>query len=90
MDDTPHSLGNISVAGGFTMNNSITEFVGCVEEYPIVHKYPYIECRDSETGGYGDGFGTASTTGDWSLRSRYLAIQLSRTVWTCCIPACRA
>ena len=67
MDDVPHGLGNISVAGGFTMNNSITEFVGCVEEYPVVHNYPYIECRDSETGGYGDGFGTASTTGSWSF-----------------------
>jgi hypothetical protein len=66
-DDAPHNLSNISVAGGFTLNNSITEFAGCVEEYPIVHNYPYIECRDSETGGYGDGFGTASTTGDWSF-----------------------
>jgi hypothetical protein len=65
MDDGSWGQTNISVAGGFTMTNSITEFVGCVEEYPIVHNYPYIECRDSETGGYGDGFGTASTTGNW-------------------------
>ncbi len=36
-----------------------------MEEYPVVHNYPYIECRDAETGGYGDGFGTASTTGNW-------------------------
>jgi hypothetical protein len=67
MDDGPWNFTNISVAGGFTMNNSITEFVGCVEENPVVHNYPYIECRDSETGGYGDGFGTASTTGTWSF-----------------------
>jgi hypothetical protein len=67
MDDGPWLFTNISVAGGFTMNNSITEFVGCVEENPVVHNYPYIECRDSETGGYGDGFGTASTTGTWSF-----------------------
>jgi Bacterial Ig-like domain (group 3)/Bacterial Ig-like domain (group 2) len=67
MDDAPHLLSNISVAGGFTLNNSITEFAGCVEEYPIVHQYPYIECRDAETGAYGDGFGTASTTGTWSF-----------------------
>ena len=67
MDDIPHSLSNISVAGGLTMNNSITEFVGCVEEKPIVHNYPYIECRDQQTGGYGDGFGTGSTTGNWSF-----------------------
>jgi hypothetical protein len=67
MDDAPWLFGNISVAGGFTMNNSITEFVGCVEENPVVHNYPFIECRDAETGGYGDGFGTASTTGNWSF-----------------------
>ncbi|WP_158790534.1 Ig-like domain-containing protein [Granulicella sp. L60] len=67
MDDAPNGMSNISVAGGFTLNNSITEFTGCVEEYPIVHNYPYIECRDAETGGYGDGFGTASTTGSWSF-----------------------
>jgi hypothetical protein len=65
MDDDPWGTGNISVAGGFTLTNSITEFTGCVEEYPIAHNYPYIECRDQNTGGYGDGLGTASTTGDW-------------------------
>jgi hypothetical protein len=67
MDDGSWGFTSISVAGGFTMNNSITEFTGCVEEYPTVHNYPYIECRDAETGGYGDGFGTGSTTGDWSF-----------------------
>lgn len=65
MDDTPWTAGNISVSGGLTMRNSLTEFSGCVEEYPIVHQYPYIECRDQNTGGYGDGFGTAATDGDW-------------------------
>ncbi len=65
MDDVPWGNGNISVAGGFTLTNSITEFTGCVEEYPVVHNYPYIECRDQNTGSYGDGLGTASTTGDW-------------------------
>jgi len=65
MDDGPWQTGNISVAGGFTLTNSITEFIGCVEEYPVVHNYPYIECRDQSTGSYGDGLGTASTTGDW-------------------------
>lgn len=68
MDDNPHGLGNISVAGGFTMNNSITEFTGCVEQHPIVLTFPYIECRDSDTGaGAPDGLGTASTTGVWSF-----------------------
>lgn len=65
MDDNAWNSGNISVAGGFTMNNSIIEWTGCVEEYPVVHNYPLIECRDQNTGGYADGFGTASTTGDW-------------------------
>ena len=67
MDDDPWGIGNISVAGGFTLNNSITEFTGCVEEYPVVHNYPYIECRDQNTGNYADGFGTASATGDWKF-----------------------
>jgi hypothetical protein len=49
------------------MTNSTTEWTGCVEEYPIVHNYPFIECRDQETGAYGDGFGTASTTGNWTF-----------------------
>ena len=65
MDDDPWESGNISVSGGFTLTNSTTEFTGCVEEYPVVHNYPYIECRDQNTGAYGDGLGTASTTGDW-------------------------
>jgi hypothetical protein len=65
MDDNTWNSGNISVAGGFTMNNSIIEWTGCIEEYPVVHNYPFIECRDQNTGGYGDGFGTASTTGNW-------------------------
>jgi Bacterial Ig-like domain (group 3)/Chitobiase/beta-hexosaminidase C-terminal domain/Bacterial Ig-like domain (group 2) len=65
MDDNAWSAGNISVAGGFTMNNSTIEWTGCVEEYPVVHNYPFIECRDQNTGGYGDGIGTASTVGNW-------------------------
>ena len=65
MDDAPWMSTNISVAGGFTLTNSITEFTGCVEEYPVVHRYPYVECRDQNTGSYGDGFGTAHTVGNW-------------------------
>lgn len=65
MDDHPFGLGNVSVAGGLQLRNSIIQFAGCLEEWPIVHAYPYIECRDQSTGGYGDGLGTASTSGDW-------------------------
>ncbi len=67
MDDAPWYSSNISVSGGLTMNYSTTEFVGCVEEYPVAHNYPYIECRDQNTGAYGDGLGTGSTVGNWSF-----------------------
>jgi Bacterial Ig-like domain (group 2) len=68
MDDTPWGgLSNFSVSGGYTLTNSVTEFVGCLEEYPVVHKYPFIECVDASTGGYGDGFATGSTVGDWKF-----------------------
>ncbi len=33
---------------------------GCAEEYPIVDAQPYKDCTDDNSGGYGDGFGTAS------------------------------
>lgn len=65
MDDNPWAIGNISVAGGLTLTGSTTEFVGCVEIYPVVLNFPYIECRDQTTGNYADGFGTASATGAW-------------------------
>jgi hypothetical protein len=67
MDSSDWGMGNISLSGGLTMTYSTTEFSGCVEEYPVVHNYPYIECRDQNTGGYGDGLGTGSATGDWSF-----------------------
>lgn len=65
MDDSPWNSGNISVAGGLTMRGSVVEFAGCVEEFPVRHAVPMAECRDQETGGYGDGLGTGSTVGDW-------------------------
>ncbi len=33
---------------------------GCAEEYPVVDPMPYGDCTDQSSGGYGDGFGTAS------------------------------
>lgn len=65
MDDHPFNYGNMSTSGGFTLTNSVTQFSGCLEEYPIVHNYPYVECRDQNNGGQGDGFGTANTSGVW-------------------------
>lgn len=67
-DDLPHNLSNISVAGGLTMNDTVTEFVGCIETYPVVLHYPYSECRD-QPNGQGDGFGTANTTGSFSFNN---------------------
>ncbi len=33
---------------------------GCAEEYPMVDAVPYQDCTDDSSGGYGDGFGTAT------------------------------
>ncbi len=33
---------------------------GCAEEYPIRDPLPYTGCTDQNSGGYGDGFGTAT------------------------------
>lgn len=43
---------------------------GCAEEYPITDSLPYAYCRDDNTGGYGDGFGTttvASPSPGWQV-----------------------
>lgn len=67
MDDAVWGTSNISVAGGFTLKNSITEWTACVEEYPVVHNYPVIECKGQSLAPtiVGDGFATASADGDW-------------------------
>ena len=43
---------------------------GCAEEYPLSHALPYAFCSDDNSGGYGDGFGTASvqTAAPWTVR----------------------
>ena len=35
---------------------------GCAEEYPFTDALPYVNCTDQNSGGYGDGFGTATVT----------------------------
>jgi hypothetical protein len=35
---------------------------GCAEEYPVKDAQPYGDCTDDNSGGYGDGFGTATTS----------------------------
>jgi hypothetical protein len=46
--------------GSFLMQNFEISWNGCVEEYPIVDPLPYFSCTDAGSGGYGDGFGTAT------------------------------
>jgi hypothetical protein len=46
--------------GSFLMQNFEIGWNGCVEEYPIVDPLPYFSCTDAGSGGYGDGFGTAT------------------------------
>lgn len=47
-------------SGSLLVQNFNISWNGCVEEYPIVDAEPYTSCRDDSTGGYGDGFGTAT------------------------------
>lgn len=37
---------------------------GCSEEFPLVDALPYTNCTDDFSGGYGDGFGTATVLAD--------------------------
>lgn len=55
-DDSDGTTG----VGSLNVTNFNINWNGCIEEYPIVDSVPYIYCRDQGTGGYGDGFGTAS------------------------------
>jgi len=50
----------IAGIGNTTWTNWEISWNGCAEEYPIVDSVPYFSCRDQGTGGYGDGWGTAS------------------------------
>ena len=44
---------------------------GCGEEFPIVDKLPYRNCRDQSSGGYGDGFGTATVASNPGWQARF-------------------
>ncbi len=46
--------------GSLLVENFEISWNGCVEEYPIVDPLPYFSCTDQDSGGYGDGFGTAT------------------------------
>lgn len=46
--------------GSLLVRHYVIAWNGCAEEYPIVDKLPYQDCTDDNSGGYGDGFGTAT------------------------------
>lgn len=46
--------------GTLLVQNFNISWNGCAEEYPIVDALPYNDCTDDNSGGYGDGFGTAT------------------------------
>lgn len=56
MDDGSGTTGT----GTLTLSYFATEWNGCAEEYPVLHKVPYQDCTDDNSGGYGDGIGTAT------------------------------
>jgi hypothetical protein len=58
MDDGSGTTGS----GHLTLSYFTTQWNGCAEEYPIVDALPYADCTDDNSGGYGDGIGTATTT----------------------------
>ena len=47
-----------SVNATLYLKNSVIEWSGCNEEYPIVSTVPVTSCYSQSTGGYGDGIGT--------------------------------
>ena len=64
--DNPVSGWNADAGDGTTGVGSLNIFHfniswnGCAEEYPIVDAIPAYDCTDQSSGGYGDGFGTAT------------------------------
>jgi hypothetical protein len=46
--------------GTLSMDHMSILWSGCAEEYPIVDALPYNYCTDDQSGGYGDGIGTAT------------------------------
>jgi hypothetical protein len=48
--------------GTLSVTNYNISWNGCVEEYPIIDPLPYFSCTDQSSGGYGDGFGTATVS----------------------------
>lgn len=53
-----------SNTGTMTFNRVLIEYNGCGEKYPS--RKPYA-CFSQSQGGYGDGLGTAKTSGNWNF-----------------------
>jgi Chitobiase/beta-hexosaminidase C-terminal domain len=65
MDDNTGTTGT----GRLTISFLTVNWNGCAEEYPIVDSQPYTDCTDDQSGGYGDGLGTATETSNpaWTM-----------------------
>ncbi len=65
MDDGSGATGS----GHLTLSYFTAQWNGCAEEYPIVDALPYADCTDDNSGGYGDGVGTATATSNpaWTI-----------------------
>ncbi len=61
--DFDDGSGTASVNATLYMKDSIVEWNGCNQEYPIKHDNPAVSCYGQSTGGYGDGIGTPANTG---------------------------
>ena len=49
-------------SGNLTVKHFDISWNGCAQEFPIVNALPYSDCTDDNSGGYGDGFGTATVS----------------------------
>lgn len=61
--DLDNSSGIGSTGGTFTLDHTIVEWNGCVQQYPIVNTISALNCFDQSSAGYGDAIGTPSNDG---------------------------
>ena len=57
-------------SGTISLNSVKNRFSGCSEAYPrspTFNTADYSNCTDQNSGGYGDGYGGATTGGDWII-----------------------
>ena len=61
--DFDDGRGTPSINGDLRLLDSIIEWNGCSQEYPVTHPNPAIACNSQSSGGYGDGIGTPANMG---------------------------